>query len=189
MTHSSQFTGGPTSHAMYDATRKRRKNKRRKRDSEDAVTHLNITPMLDMMTIILIFLIKSYSTSTTNVNVSNLSIPHSTTKLDVETSVPVVVTATEVIVDDKVIMQLDGKGNLLPDEEGGGYELPGLYEVLDEKAKDFQRVEEFGGQQFSGRIAVIADRQVSYETLFRILYTAGRVRFGKFKLFVQKPDA
>ncbi|MEL6184382.1 MAG: biopolymer transporter ExbD [Myxococcota bacterium] len=176
---------------MYDATRKRRRNGRRKRDHAETITHLNITPMLDMMTIILIFLIKSYSTSTSNVNVANLTIPHSTTKLDIQDSLQLIVTTKEVIVDDQTVIQLDGKGNLLPEDLGaeGSYLVERLYNALDEKSRDFKEVEEFGGLQFNGRIAIIADRAISYQTLFKILYTAGRAEFGSFKLFVQKPDA
>ena len=35
--------------------------------------------------------------------------------------------------------------------------------------------------------AVIADKNTSYQTLFKVLYTAGRAEFGVFRLFVQKP--
>ena len=41
--------------------------------------------------------------------------------------------------------------------------------------------------EFQGRIAIIADKNIPYATIFRVLYTAGRAEFGKFKLFVQKP--
>jgi biopolymer transport protein ExbD len=64
-----------------------------------------------------------------------------------------------------------------------------LYDVLEAKAEHFKRIEENGGSQFVGRVAVIADKATSYKTIFRILYTAGRAEFGLFKLFVQKPSA
>src|SRR5689334_15077713 len=60
----------PTSAAMYDATRKRRRNKHRKTEhSAGEVKDLNITPMLDMMTILLVFLLKSFASSSQDVNV------------------------------------------------------------------------------------------------------------------------
>lgn len=191
MTHSSQFTGGPTSQAMYDATRKRRKTTRRKRDSGTEVTYLNITPMLDMMTIILVFLIKSFASSSSNVNVANLNLPHSTTKLDIQEALQLMVTPHEILVDQKVVTKLDGKGNLQVDDlpDGAtGYLVQPLYDALEERASYYKKIEEFGGAQFNGRVAIIADRSIAYRTLFKVLYTAGRAEFGSFKLFVQKPE-
>ncbi len=190
MTTSSQLTGGPTSQAMYDATRKRRAGKRRKRNHSDDVTYLNITPMLDMMTIILVFLIKSFASSSSNVSVANLTLPHSTTELEVAEAIQLIVTPSEIMLDQKVVAALDGSGNLkvadLPDGPNG-YLIQPLYDTLADRAEYFKRIQEYGGAQFVGRIAVIADREISYRTIFKVLYTAGRAEFGRFKLFVQKP--
>jgi biopolymer transport protein ExbD len=189
-TSSRSLTGGPTSFAMYDATRKRRKQKRHKRGSHDEITYLNITPMLDMMTILLVFLLKSFASSTQDVNVSNLTLPHSTTKLAIEEALSLMITQNEILVDQKVVTTLD-QGVVRPEDlpEGpNGYLIKPLYDVLEARAMHLKRIEEFGGTQFVGRIAVIADKTTSYKTLFRILYTAGRAEFGLFKLFVQKPS-
>lgn len=192
MTQSSQFTGGPTSHAMYDATRKRRRTGRRKRDHSEDVTYLNITPMLDMMTIILVFLIKSFASSSSNVNVANLNLPHSTTHLNVQEALQLMITSSAILVDQEVVAQLDSEtGQIRPDDLPDGpesYLVQPLYNALEERAQYFKDVQEYGGAQFSGRVAIIADRSITYRTLFKVLYTAGRAEYGSFKLFVQKPD-
>lgn len=180
----------PTSHAMYEATRKRRKNKQHRRNHGGDIKDLNITPMLDMMTILLVFLLKSFASSSQDVNVANLSLPHSSTKLAIEEALTLMVTQNEILVDQKVIAQLDN-GIIRPEDlpEGpNGYLIKPLYDVLEAKADHLRRIEEFGGTQFVGRVAVIADKATSYKTIFRILYTAGRAEFGLFKLFVQKPS-
>ncbi|MCK6548369.1 biopolymer transporter ExbD [Myxococcota bacterium] len=182
----------PTSFAMYDATRKRRANKRHKREHAGGgeIKDLNITPMLDMMTILLVFLLKSFASSSSDVNVANLTLPHSTTKLAIEEALSLMVTESEILVDQKIVCNLDN-GLIRPEDlpEGpGGYLVKPLYDVLEAQASHLKRIEEFGGTQFIGRIAIIADKNTSYRTLFRILYTAGRAEFGQFKLFVQKPS-
>jgi biopolymer transport protein ExbD len=185
----SKQTLQPTSHAMYDATRKRRKNKRIRREQGGEIKDLNITPMLDMMTILLVFLLKSFASSSQDVNVANLVLPHSTTKIGIEEALTLMITQNEILVDQKVIAQLDN-GIIRPEDlpEGpNGYLVKPLYDVLEAKAEHLKRIEEFGGTQFIGRVAVIADKATSYKTIFRILYTAGRAEFGLFKLFVQKP--
>jgi biopolymer transport protein ExbD len=176
---------------MYDATRKRRLNKRRKRDHHDDVTYLNITPMLDLMTILLVFLIKSFAASASNVNVANLVLPHSSTKLEIQEALQLMITPDEILLDQKVITKLDNGQILLEDlpEGPNGYLIKPLYDVLESRADYFKKIQEFGGTQFVGKIAVIADKKTSYKTLFKVLYTAGRAEFGYFKLFVQKPNA
>ena len=69
-----------------------------------------------------------------------------------------------------------------------GYLVQPLYDVLEAKADHYKKIEEYGGTQFAGRIAIIADEDTKYQTVFKVLYTAGRAEFGTFKLFVQKPQ-
>lgn len=183
---STDLSGGPTSHALYDAVRKRRATKRRTKKNENEISYLNITPMLDMMTIILVFLLKSFASSATNVNVANLVLPHSTTELNVEEAIQLMITPEAILVDQKVVTPLEG-GVIPTDMVSDGYLVNDLYDVLANEATKLKKIEEFGGAQFSGKIAVIADKNTTYQTIFKILYTAGRAEFGLFKLFVQKP--
>ncbi len=181
----------PTAQAMYDAHRKKRVHKHRGKKNDDEITYLNITPMLDMMTIILVFLLKSFASSSADVNVANLSLPHSSTKLEIEEALQLMITENEILLDQKVVTALGENGMLRPEDlpEGvNGYLVQPLYDALEARRDYFKRIEEFGGTQFVGRVAVIADKGTSYQTLFKVLYTAGRAEFGMFRLFVQKPS-
>ncbi|MBI2377590.1 MAG: biopolymer transporter ExbD [Deltaproteobacteria bacterium] len=186
-TSTSTGTQNPKSDAMYDATRKRRKTTRKKHGIPE-IRDLNITPMLDMMTILLVFLLKNYSVSTSDVNVANLVLPHSTTQLEIEEALQLIVTRDAILVDQKMVAKLKN-GDIDPEDlaEGvGGFLITPLYEALDARAQHFKQIEKYGGTQFLGRIAVIADQNLPYSVLFRILYTCGRAEFGSFKLFVQR---
>jgi biopolymer transport protein ExbD len=179
-----------TSQAMYDATRGRRRSKRRGRKDENEISYLNITPMMDMMTILLVFLLKSFASSAQDISVSNLTLPHSVTKLQVEEALQLMITTREILLDQKVVTTLDERGQIREEDlpEGpAGYLIAPLYDTLENRADYFKRIEEFGGTQFVGRIAIVADKTTNYRTLFKVLYTAGRAEFGLFKLFVQKP--
>lgn len=181
----------PKSFAMYAATRQRRKQKRHKHSGAGTeIGDLNITPMLDMMTILLVFLLKSYAVSSENVNVANLVLPHSSTSLNIEEAVQLMLTKDAILVDQRVVTELRGGDVRVEDLPDGpqGYLIRPLYDALEINASKLKRIEEFGGSQFSGRIAVIADKNAPYGLLFRVLYTCGRAEFGRFKLFVQKPS-
>ncbi len=185
---STRHDGDPNAYAMYDATRKRRKQKRHDKNQSGDISDLNITPMLDMMTILLVFLIKSFSASSENVNVANLVLPYSTSQVKTEQILQLMITQDAILVDQKVVTRLD-KGNFLAEDlpEGvGGYLVKPLYDALDERSAYFKRIEEYGGSQFSGKIALVADKHTPYGIIFRVLYTCGRAKFGRFKLFTQK---
>ena len=175
--------------AVYQATRKRRGEKRKRRVHKDDISELNITPMLDMMTILLVFLIKSYSTSTDNVSVANLVLPHSTTTLRTEEALQLMITKDSVLVDQRQVLKFENGTFAAADlpEGPGGYLVKPLYDALEARSAYFKRIEEFGGTQFVGRVALVADKGTPYGTLFRVLYTCGRAEFGQFKLFVQNP--
>jgi biopolymer transport protein ExbD len=166
----------------------RKERSRRRARSGAELTELNITPMLDMMTILLVFLLKSFATSSENVNLANLVLPRSTTKLPIEEALTLQITEEAILVDQQVVVSLaEGQVKLEDLPEGPtGYLIRPLYERLSERAEYFKRIETFGGSQFVGRIAVVADRTISYKLLFRVMYTAGRAEFGLFKLFVDR---
>ncbi|MCC7385469.1 MAG: biopolymer transporter ExbD [Deltaproteobacteria bacterium] len=181
----------PASFAMYSATRKRRKDQRHKRDvGGSEIGELNITPMLDLMTILLVFLLISFASSSQNVNVANLTLPYSTTKIPIDEALTLMVSRDGILVDQRLVTKLDDKGWFMPEDlpEGPqGYLVKPLYDALEVRAEHFKRIEEYGGSQFVGRVAVIADKNVPYAVIFRVLYTCGRAEFGRFKMFVQKP--
>lgn len=189
MTDPNVMSDEPTSEVQYEAHRKRRTEKRRHKHVGGEISDLNITPMLDMMTILLVFLIKSYSASTDNVNVANLVLPHSTTKLNTEEALQLMISKEAIMVDNRVVANLDN-GMVRPEDlpEGpGGYLVKPLYDALESRSAYFKKIEEFGGTQFAGRVALVADKGTPYGVVFRVLYTCGRAEFGRFKLFVQKP--
>ncbi len=181
----------PTSQALHEATRQRRVMRRRQKEIQEDITYLNITPMLDMMTILLVFLLKSFSASAENVTVENLTLPASLSKLNVKPALQLMVTEDAILVDQKLVTRLGTNGVIgvedLP-EGPEGYLIQPLYDALEGRASYYKRIEEFGGSKFDGRIAIIADRKTSYSTLFKILDTVGRAEFGLFRLFVQKLD-
>lgn len=190
LTPSTGTSDNPQSYAMYTATRKRRKQKRHGRNFGLDINDLNITPMLDMMTILLVFLLMNFAASAQNVNVANLTLPYSSTKLPIEEALTLMVTKDGILVDQRLVSKFDDKGWFMGEDlpEGPqGYLVKPLYDALEARADHFKRIEEFGGTQFIGRVAVIADKNTPYSIIFRVLYTCGRAEFGRFKLFVQKP--
>ena len=65
----------------------------RKLSEPDLIKDLNITPMMDMMTIILVFLLKTFSSTTSTITFDqNLQVPKSATQLRPKEAVSVTIT-------------------------------------------------------------------------------------------------
>src|SRR6478609_11114182 len=76
----------------------------RKLEEPEVIKDLNITPMMDMMTIILVFLLKSFTSSASTITFdSNLQIPKSSTIAKQKIALSVTVTKKVILVEGDAI--------------------------------------------------------------------------------------
>ncbi len=157
---------------------------------------LNITSMMDMMTIILVFLLKSYSTDDISVGANDdLSLPVSTTLKPPKLAVNVIVSKREVLVDGEPVLQLEevmdesGRPSVqIPDSAKRGSKIIDLYDKLLSKAESSKRLGERVGDEFDfkGQVLLQCDRTLPFKVIREIMFTAGQAQFGEFKFVVIK---
>jgi biopolymer transport protein ExbD len=178
----------------------RRAIRRNAHDQE--VNFLNITAMLDIMTIILVFLLKNLGESTASVPQSDdLKIPTSfiSSQPSME-GVVVTVSKTQILVGDEKIMSLPSRQSLAQSGVGAQYKRSGpndLYIVplgnaLQSARKTDKLVRQAKGLDASmSEAIIIADNTVPYRLFIEVLFTLGQNEFGKYHLMVmqKKPSA
>jgi len=149
--------------------------------------------MMDMMTILLIFLLKSYQASSISVNMSeDLKLPVSTTQVQPQDNINVTLSMTGVTVADRMAVKLEG--GLIPAtaKEGGradGFYVGAVYDALKREVDKQKYVAQYNPKApFMGRVNVIADRRIPYRTLMEVLYTAGQAELGEYKFMVLKNE-
>jgi biopolymer transport protein ExbD len=178
-------------------SRNYRKERRKVREQAGEIKELNIVAMMDMMTIILVFLLKSYSASAINVNLGhNLAIPISTTQLNPQENITITLAMNEVSVNDRVVIRAqDGMGNgVVPAalKEGGksdAFYIGALYDGLKKEVDKQKYIAQYNRNvPFTGRVNVVVDKRVPYRTLMEILYTAGQAELGEYKFMVLKKE-
>jgi biopolymer transport protein ExbD len=168
------------------------RNARRKaREAAGQIRELNIVAMMDMMTILLVFLLKSYQTSTVNVNMGqDFVIPQSSTMLQPEENITVQVSMRELMVNDRKVLDLDNGVIQAKDKDGGKAEAFMVGPVYDALKREVDRQKEIAKYNKSvavaGRINVVADKRITYRTLMDVLYTAGQAELGEYKFMVLK---
>jgi biopolymer transport protein ExbD len=160
---------------------------------------LNITSMMDMMTIILVFLLKSYSTDDISVaGNDDLVLPVSTSLKSPKLAVNVVVSQRDILVDGEPVLQLeeimDPDTNQplvqVPDSAKRGAKIIDLYDKLVSKAETSKRLGEqaqgVDDLDFKGQVLLQCDKRLPFKVIREIMYTAGQAQFGEFKFVVIK---
>jgi len=170
-----------------------RRARRKARERAGEIKELNIVAMMDMMTILLVFLLKSYQASTLSVNQhEGLTIPVSSTQLVPQENISITVSMNEVAVNDRQVVQMQG-GVIPPSYKEGGraeaFYVGSVFEALKKEVDKQKYIAQYNkNAPFSGRINVVADRKITYRTLMEVLYTAGQAELGEYKFMVMKND-
>jgi biopolymer transport protein ExbD len=156
----------------------------RKKAVEPEINFLNITAMMDMMTIILVFLLKSMSASSATIPQSDdLKIPKSvlTTEASQE-GLAIVVSKTHIVVDDNAVCPVP------PDATHGvegKYKRSGgtndLYIVPLANAAQSWR-----DRDVILKAIIIADSNMPFRLLTEVVFTLGQTSFAKFHLMVMQ---
>jgi len=179
----------PASMARYKRELRKAINKNHK---EAEIDFLNITAMLDMMTIILVFLLKSMSQSSASLPQSgDLTMPKSvlTTEASQE-GVAVLISKSSIIVDDNIVAQVPAdathgvEGKYKRTGPTDLYIVPLANALQSWRERDRQVRLATGKDPSSSEAIIIADANTPYRLLTEVLFTLGQSEFAKFHLMV-----
>lgn len=161
----------------------------RKLAEPDVIRDLNITPMMDMMTIILVFLLKTFSSTSSTITFDqNLKVPQSTTQLKPKEAISVTLTKKVILVEGDGIAPIAG-GRVDPavkrDGENGYFISP-LVDILEKHARKEKKVAELTGVPWEAQLMLIADQTTPYRLLTEVLYSCGQAGYANYRLLVLK---
>ncbi|GAB4174036.1 MAG: hypothetical protein Kow00108_08930 [Calditrichia bacterium] len=152
------------------------KPSRRKKHNTFSKGELNLNSMMDMMTIILLFLLKTYSTSGVIVTPSeNLELPTSISKAAPVKDVNVSITREFILVNEAPVMPISE----VNDQE---MLLRPLYNRLAKEANKAKELEAEVGVPFNHEVIIQGDIKTPYKLLFKVLYTCSQSEFNKLRL-------
>ena len=152
---------------------------------------LNIYPMMDMLTILLVYMMAIFATSSAAAvqESAELRIPYSTSKVELSDALSVQISRGGVVVDGKSVIELRN-GIVDPSlKQGGssGFLITPLYKTLSEiRDRKKRTAARFANQPFVGNVQVIADKRTPYRTLSEVIYTLGQTEFKNLRFVVNK---
>ena len=155
------------------------------------VSHLNITAMMDMMSILLVFMLKQFAAEQANMNVSDhLQLPKSNADIAPIQSVNVTVTTQAIIVegDGIVTVRAGGVDPSAKRDGPNGYYITPLVETLQKHANRLKKLQQIsnGAIKFEGAMLLLVDRSIPYRLVTEVLYSAGEAEFRNYRLVVLK---
>ena len=161
-------------------------------DSNESLS-LNLTPMLDIFSILVTFLLMSYSTDPTNHDVdANLELPDSVTLVNMDEVPSIVVNRKEILINNKSVVTLDnGKVPAADIQQGAVFPVyKALLEIAETNKKAAEVIRAPGTEEKKakpGEITIEMDKKHNFEILRRVMLAGQQAEFITFKLLVAKP--
>jgi biopolymer transport protein ExbD len=176
------LVGSQTPDEAFAAYATRTKKKRKFHLAGDEVNGLNLTAMMDMMTILLVFLLKSYASEPDKFQVNDkLRPPTSTIEEHMDPAIMMVVTSEDILVDDLRVMSVK---DVNTSATGQQLAITPVFEALSKRVDHLKKLESLGGTPFDGKLLIVAHQGTPYALISAVLYTAGQAQLSRFRLVV-----
>lgn len=145
---------------------------------------LNLTSMMDMFTVILLFLLKVYSTEGQLIQPSKfLTLPNSTIEKSPKVALNISASRDWVAVNDKPIVKVEDIVGMK------GLIISPLQKELLKYATEAQKMRELYGHSFSGMVTIQGDKSLPYNVLVRIMATCGKSQYPNMRLLVYQKES
>jgi len=165
--------------------------------------------MMDVLIIIVVFLLKSYATSFNSFSsVAGMKMPISSSPDNPPDSLQVIITPEAMTFENERILDFvqtaadagsgdSGYAFKKSDLDEGGRRIMPLFDAL-QKARDKAEIlrqkskardAQGNPLPFEGILAIQADKRVQYDTIRKIMYTAGTAGFRTFRMLAVKKDS
>ncbi len=155
--------------------------KRRKRSKQLITPKLQITAMMDMFTIILIFLLFSFSNKPETMTLDkDLDLPKSIAKMDYRETIKLVLSQKSLKLEDKVVAKL--KNGKIIGLNRKNLEKSILYKKLRSYWEEQDRVKAVGATE--RQILFLCDKRLPFKTINNIVKTAALAGFPNFQFAV-----
>jgi biopolymer transport protein ExbD len=158
--------------------------RRHHRRRGDGTVKLNITSMIDMFTLMVVFLLKNYSAQGQLVTpAQGLLLPTSSIEKTAAEALGVKISQNTIMVENTVVIDPGAFRDLLTQKE---FLIKPLYDVLHANAEEAKKSATLFKMDFSGKISIQGDVAIPYNVLTRVMYTCGQAGFPVMNLIVYR---
>lgn len=184
MTAEQQAAATKAAHDAFLAKKKAKAAARRQKPEEKA--ELGMTSLMDIVSILVIYLLKSYASDPVVINpTAGQKIPFSAADASIQDGMPVFVTTRAILFQDKKLVTMTPDGDIDPAMVQNHLIGP-LFDAFSEEADKAKQMSENRGKEWEGRLIIVGDQLLKFSALVDVLYTAGRAEFKEYTFCVIK---
>ena len=150
---------------------------------------MNITSLMDVLTILLLFLLKNYSADGSLLtNADNLVLPNSESKLKpTEVNLQVAVSQDMILLDNQAVAPTEDARNI-PQEDPDPI-ITKLEERLKAALAQEEEMVRMGAlHAVQGKVIVQVDKNIDFDVLFKIMNTCGKAGYNNMNFAVMERD-
>lgn len=159
--------------------------RRKVEDEAEEISFLNIMPMMDMMTILLVFLIKQFSVQQLTLDAApGLKLPASTSQQSPQPAVNITITESAIVVEGDAVVRVQGGAvdAAWKSQGAAGYAITPVVNALSKHRARLTKLARLQNGAFDGIAIVMADKRTPYRLLAEVLYSAGQAEFNNYRL-------
>lgn len=144
-----------------------------------------LTSLVDVMTILLIYLLKSFSAEGEIITLSkDLMLPESSASKNPEPTVVLTVNNDYILAEN--INHIANVDDVIASDD---LVIPELAEWLRQRRITTEKIEQYStSTKFKGDITIQGDKRIRFSLLKKIMYTCGQEGYNNFSLAVQKQE-
>lgn len=157
----------------------------RKRRNKKEPFDIDITSLLDILVILLVFLLRSYNSNGIQMNIpKGIEIPKSSSSRYNTPGVMIQVAKDAIYVDNKTIVTAKDNPSKVTDH--AGKRIIPLYNELIKKKEEIKKISlvSKNANKFSGVANLIVDKSIKYSYLKKLMYTCADAGFKQYKFVV-----
>ncbi len=143
-----------------------------------------LTSLVDVMTILLIYLLQSFSTEGEIFTISKeLILPESSAQKRPELNVVIAVNNRFIVAEGENLANVD---QVMASDE---LVIPALSDWLEKRREMTTKIEQYSTTtKFTGNVTIQGDKRIRFDLLKKIMYTCGRQQYNNFSLAVQRKE-
>jgi biopolymer transport protein ExbD len=157
--------------------------RRKRKPQQLGPPKLMLTSMMDMFTIILIFLLFSFSENPENITLNKtLELPHSSAQLGYQKTIQIVLSKDELSLDGETLAEVHNRriDGLAPDDLTAST----LYQRLKTKRSEQAAASSDGQTRETPHILFLCDQSFAFKTINNVIKTAGMAGYPNFQFAV-----
>ena len=149
---------------------------------------LQITSMVDMFTILLVFLLKSFASSPSHITpMKGLSLPSSNNIKSADQALKLIVSEKGIFVENQQVLAFKNRQLASTDLRKGDSDfITPLFNELEKQGKILDRIAK--DEETARKVLMQADSSMSYDILKKVMYTTSLAGFPNLKLATISQD-